>query len=148
MRVETCGTWQHSSADMKRVASTTESDRAWEELGRTQLYSAIIEHASRAEFFGSGEEHVAGLLRIVGERIDPDFRPSRALDFGCGVGRVLIPLARLCDEAVGVDVSDAMLSEARRNCDERGLAHVELITTLDRLAADRRFDLVHTYIVL
>src|SRR6266496_3346600 len=110
-----------SFEDMKRVASTTESDRAWGELGRTQPYSAILEHGSRAEFFASGEEHVAGILQIVRERIDPGYRPTRALDFGCGVGRILIPLARLCDEAAGVDVSSAMRAEARRNCDERGL---------------------------
>ena len=133
---------------MKRVASRTESDQAWEELGRTQPYSAVLEHASRAEFFASGEEHVARLLQIVHERIDPDYQPSSALDFGCGVGRILIPLAQLCDKAVGVDVSDAMLAEARRNCDYRGLSNVGLISTLDELTDDRQFDLVHTYIVL
>jgi SAM-dependent methyltransferase len=133
---------------MKHVASRTESDQAWEELGRTQPYSAVLEHASRAEFFASGEEHVAHVLKIVHERIDPGYQPTSALDFGCGVGRVLIPLARLCGETVGVDVSDAMLSEARRNCDDRELSNVELISTLDELADDRQFDLVHTYIVL
>ena len=133
---------------MKRVASRTASDQAWEELGRTQPYSAVLEHASRAEFFSSGEEHVARVLQIVHECIDPDYQPASALDFGCGVGRVLIPLARLCDEAVGVDVSDAMLSEARRNCTDRGLSNVGLISTLDELTDGRQFDLVHTYIVL
>src|SRR3954452_21332249 len=133
---------------MKRVASTTESDRAWEELGRAQPYSAILDHSSRADFFASGADHVAGILQIIHERIVADYQPVCALDFGCGVGRVLIPLARVCDEVVGVDVSAAMLSEARRNCDELGLASVELESTLDGLAGDRRFDLVHTYIVL
>ena len=133
---------------MRRVASSTESDQAWEELGETHPYSAVLEHATRAEFFASGEEHVARVVQIVRERIDPDYKPSSALDFGCGVGRLLIPLARLCDEAVGVDVSHAMLSEARRNCDERGISNVELVSTLDELAGDRHFDLVHTYIVL
>lgn len=133
---------------MRRIASRTESDQAWEELGRTQPYSAVLEHASRGEFFASGEEHVRRVLQIVHDRIDPDYNPASALDFGCGVGRVLIPLARLCGEAVGVDVSEAMLSEARRNCVDRGLAKVELISTLDELAHGRRFDFVHTYIVL
>ena len=134
--------------EMKRVASRTDSDRVWEELGRTQPYSAVLEHASRAEFFASGEEHVARVLQIAHERIDPDYHPSRALDFGCGVGRILIPLAQLCEEVVGVDVSEAMLSEARRNCDDQGLSNVEFIPTLAALADDRQFDLVHTYIVL
>jgi SAM-dependent methyltransferase len=133
---------------MRRVASRTESDQAWEELARTEPYSAVLQHASRAEFFASGEEHVSRVLQIVRKQLDPDYEPSSALDFGCGVGRVLIPLARICDEVVGVDVSEAMLSEARRNCDERGLVNVDLASALDDLADDRQFDLVHTYIVL
>src|SRR5262245_16810385 len=48
-----------SLREMKRVASTTGSDRAWEELGRARPYWAIRNHASRAEFFASGEEHAA-----------------------------------------------------------------------------------------
>jgi len=127
---------------------TTDPDRAWQELGRADPYSAIIAHESRADFFESGERHVATVLGIVREQIDPSYRPARALDFGCGVGRVLIPLARLCDEVVGVDVSAEMLSEARRNCDERDLGNVELRPTLDALPADSQFDFVHTYIVL
>jgi SAM-dependent methyltransferase len=116
---------------MKRTALTTESDRAWEELGKTDPYWAILEHGSRAKFFASGEEHVAAVLQAVHERIDPDYRPTRALDFGCGAGRVLIPLAQICDEVVGVDVSEATLSEARRNCVDRGLANVELAAALE-----------------
>jgi len=133
---------------MRRVASRTDSDQAWEELARTRPYSAVLQHESRAEFFASGEEHVSRVLQIVRKHIDPDYEPSSALDFGCGVGRILIPLARICDEAVGVDVSDAMLSEARRNCAARGLSNVDLVSTLEDLTDDRRFDLVHTYIVL
>jgi SAM-dependent methyltransferase len=133
---------------MKQFASKTESDQAWEELGRTQPYAAVFAHGSRTEFFTSGEEHVARVLEIVRERIDPGFQPSTALDFGCGVGRLLIPLARRCGEAVGVDVSGAMRAEARRNCDEEGLTNVELVSTLDDLSDGREFDLVHTFIVL
>jgi 2-polyprenyl-3-methyl-5-hydroxy-6-metoxy-1,4-benzoquinol methylase len=127
---------------------TRDSDRAWKELGRTRPYSAIVEHESRAEFFESGEQHVELVMQIVRDHIDPDFRPARALDYGCGAGRILIPLARLSDDVVGVDVSEDMLSEARRNCDGRGLGNVELRSTLDELADRPPFDLVHTYIVL
>jgi trans-aconitate methyltransferase len=127
---------------------TTDSDRAWKELARTRPYEAIVDHASRVEFFESGEQHVDAVMQLVHEHVDAGFQPNHALDFGCGVGRILIPLARLCDDVVGVDVSDDMLAEARRNCDEFGLENVELRSTLNGLGGGRQFDLVHTYIVL
>jgi SAM-dependent methyltransferase len=38
----------------------------------------------------------------------------RHLDFACGTGRVLVALERLCDDSVGIDVSEEMLAVARR----------------------------------
>jgi SAM-dependent methyltransferase len=88
-------------------------------------------------------------MRIIQDQIDPDYEPTRALDFGCGVGRIVIPLARICEKVVGVDVSEDMLAEARRNCEERDLDNVALVQALDSLGVhEAGFDLVHTYIVL
>jgi len=123
------------------------SDRVWRQLASTDPYPAIIEHDTRASFFESGERHVTRLLDLV-ERVAPGHRARRVLDFGCGVGRVLIPLALRSDEAVGVDVSDAMLAEARRNCDEHGCTNVEFTTDIALLVDGPKFDLVHSYIVL
>ena len=89
------------------------------------------------------------MLSIIRERLDPAFAPRRALDFGCGVGRLLIPLARRCDEVTGVDISSSMLAEARRNCDAAGVNNVRLVQGDDELTGvTGQFDFVHTYIVL
>jgi len=85
-------------------------------------------------------------LQLVG-RIFPGFRPSSVLDFGCGVGRLVIPFAGRFDEVIGVDVSEAMLEEARRNAGAQGRSNVDFATDL-ALFGDRTFDLVHSYIVL
>jgi SAM-dependent methyltransferase len=62
------------------------------------------------------------LARITAEVVDwlraaallgPD---RRVLDLGCGIGRVLAALAPEVGEAVGLDVSSAMVAEARRRC--------------------------------
>ena len=125
------------------------SDRDWEEFGRSDPYAAVLAYESRSAFFASGDEHVAALLRIIREQLPPGVEPLRALDFGCGVGRLLIPLAETFREVVGVDISESMRAETRRNCDERGLDNVELFPTLDPLVeSGARFELVHTYIVL
>ncbi|MFL5954449.1 MAG: class I SAM-dependent methyltransferase [Gaiellaceae bacterium] len=123
------------------------SDRVWRQLGRTDPYSAIINHDSQAGFFESGERHVEEVLQLV-DRLSPAFRPSSVLDFGCGVGRLVIPFAGRFDEVVGVDVSEAMLEEARRNAGAQGCSNVDFATDLALLGHRRTFDLVHSYIVL
>jgi ubiquinone/menaquinone biosynthesis C-methylase UbiE len=85
---------------------------------------------------------------MVRTHLDPTFRPKRALDFGCGVGRLVIPLSRICDSVTGVDVSSHMLREAKRNCELRGAENVELVGSDDSLSAvPGTFDFVHSYIV-
>ena len=130
----------------------------WERFGREDPYYgvwAIEEMRGKrpageiwTRFFASGEEHVTSLLERVREVTGPDFKPRRVLDFGCGVGRLLVPLARTAEGAVGVDVSPSMLAEARRNCEALGAANVELMapSELDGLAPE--FDLVHSALVL
>jgi SAM-dependent methyltransferase len=74
--------------------------------------------------------------------------PRSILDFGCGVGRVLAPFAKIADEVVGLDVSPSMLQEARRNCDEHQLRNVRLLVSDDNLSAlTGEFDLIHSCIV-
>jgi SAM-dependent methyltransferase len=134
------------------------TDVAWEEWGRRDPYFGVItdqkfrrsemDDRSKKEFFESGESHAQGVLATIRRHIDPAFAPRAVLDFGCGVGRLLIPFAKMADEAVGLDVSTSMLEEARRNCDEQGLRNVRLCASDDSLSAlCESFDLVHSCIV-
>ena len=70
-----------------------------------------------------------------------------AIDFGCGVGRLLRPLAQRFQRVAGIDVSPTMLELSRRNLAEYD--NVDLVRTpQDLLARDERFDFVHSYIVI
>lgn len=135
-----------------------ERDR-WEALASTQPYwTVLVEDRFRAEhmspsdrraFFETGERDVVRTLDAV-RRIFPDFRPRVTVDYGCGVGRLSIPLARASERVIGVDVSERMLAEARRNCLEAGAANVDFMTATSFLAnpdAVCAADFVHSYIV-
>jgi len=50
-------------------------------------------------------------------------RSSRVLDVACGPGIVVEALARVAGEAVGCDITPAMLDKARERCNRAGLAN-------------------------
>ncbi len=139
-----------------KISSDSSTD--WQELGSTDPYWAVLTHerfrtgritdSARREFFGSGEEHVDSVMQTIRDSLVPDFAPTRALDFGCGVGRILLPLARRVPGAVGVDVAPSMLAEAKRNLAEQEVS-AELVLGDDALSqVQGDFDFIHSYIVL
>jgi len=138
---------------------TQTTDNAWEAWAVQDPYYSVLTDPkfrateltglAREEFFASGCAHVAHVLGVCRQRLDPAFAPQRVLDFGCGVGRLMIPFAGVASEVVGMDIAPSMLEQARRNCDERNLRNVILVPSDDNLSsAEGRFDLVHTCIVL
>jgi SAM-dependent methyltransferase len=144
---------------LRRWVRRPDPNRDWERFGHDEPYLGVITHDSflrerlspevLAAFFATGEQHVAEVVSMIEGELDPGFAPKRALELGCGVGRILVPLAERCEEVVGVDVSESMLREARRNLDQRGIRNVTLVRAGDSLAGVAgRFDWVHSYIVL
>lgn len=135
------------------------TDTEWEKWGRQDPYFGVItaerfrsdrlNDEALAEFFVSGEHHVEGVLRSCRNYFGSDFAPKRILDFGCGVGRLVVAFAREADEVVGVDISESMLAEAARNCANRELGNVRLARSDDKLSqVSGTFDLVHSAITL
>ncbi len=132
----------------------------WDRLARDPYYAVINDEAYRGtrlsdgekdRFDRSGEADVARTLQDIRALIDPDFRPRHALDLGCGTGRLTIPLARVCTDVVGVDISEVMLSEAGRNATERDVTNVRFVATKqyfgDRGPSWPSPDFIHSYIV-
>jgi 2-polyprenyl-3-methyl-5-hydroxy-6-metoxy-1,4-benzoquinol methylase len=137
----------------------TNTDNAWKYFGQHDPYwgvvtseeyrDQVLTEDSKKTFFDSGRQHVDELIRIVHAHLDPSFDMETALDFGCGVGRILIPLAKLCRSVVGIDISEAMLAEAQENCRQQGLTNVSLVQGDDSFSqTSQKFDFVHSYIVL
>jgi SAM-dependent methyltransferase len=85
---------------------------------------------------------------MIRKYINPAFEPASVVDFGCGVGRLLVHFSPVAREVVGLDVSPSMLEEAKRNCDEFGVSNVQLLLSDDQLSAlSGRYDLIHSFIV-
>src|SRR5688572_27047499 len=58
---------------------------------------------------------------LDGTRPQPD---DRALDVGCGAGGLAVALASICQEVTGVDLTPAMLNQARALQAAKGVANV------------------------
>lgn len=136
----------------------TNPDRDWERFGRIDPYFAVLTHEeyhrdrldaeSLARFFESSRTYLDDVLETIREGMDPAFRPVRALDFGCGVGRVTLPLAAIASSVVGVDISQSMLSEAAENSRREGRSNITWVLGDDELSrVPGRFDFVHSVIV-
>jgi trans-aconitate methyltransferase len=97
------------------------------------------------EVFAQGVDYFRGLEARFAELGVPLIREGIGLDFGCGVGRVLVPMAQHFRRAVGVDVSAQMLEEARRHLSGRG-ADLRLYdgVDIDGSLGELRYDFLHT----
>ena len=100
------------------------------------------------EFFASGEAVVSWMLGVIDAGLSPQFAPMSTLEYGCGVGRLALPLARRPGSVTAVDASPVMLDLAKREAGRRGLGHIVFQTDTELFAAPRPFDLVVCYHVL
>lgn len=123
-----------------------ELDPMWAVLSQPS-YGGSREEAVQS-FFATGEGEISGAFDVARELGRPG-RYGRALDFGCGLGRLSRALAKRFERCVGVDVSPRMLENARRlngdvtNCEFVLNAQPDL-----RQFDDDSFDVVYSSIVL
>lgn len=99
------------------------------------------------EFMKTGEREIALLFHTFAELQLP-VPHSRALDFGCGVGRLTQALARRQPHVLGVDISPVMIDLARRlNRYEHAAYMCSAETGLETLPG-RSFGCIYSNIVL
>lgn len=133
------------------------SDESWELLAQSEPYYAVLTEdaflgaagslEAMRRFFSTGEAEVAWLLALAAQVAGDSFRPASALDFGCGVGRLAIPMARRVARVVGVDAAPTMIALARQHCDASGIANAEFGSLADVRLRAETFDFVYSMIV-
>jgi SAM-dependent methyltransferase len=134
-----------------------DSDASWENYGKRDPYYGVLSdnkfrnqnlsESVLAAFMQSGETHIDDAVKFAESNFGP-LRRGRALDFGCGVGRLVLPLARRFSHATGLDISDSMLAETRRNAAQAEVRNITLARGLAELPPDDSYDFIHSFIVL
>jgi len=127
----------------------------WDKLGSDDPLWAILAAPEqrgnkwdREEFLATGRAHVDEILTSL-EEADIAVQFGRALDFGCGVGRLTQALGRHFLEADGVDIAPSMidLAEEMNLHPDRIRFHLNAADELS-LFDDDSFDFVLSLIVL
>ena len=131
----------------------------WEELARREPYFSVLNddgsrgvdgnRVASAAFFETGEADIASLLSAIASVVGHDIPLTSCLDFGCGAGRLTLPLARRATRVIGCDLAPTMLTHARRNAEDAGLDNVTFIESGDLVSLpDGQFDFVCSLLVL
>lgn len=118
----------------------------WEELARCEPYFPVLtDEGIRDEaFLETGEADIALLLPAVASLLGREVPLTSVLDFGCGAGRLTVPLARRAVRVVACDIAPSVLEHARKNVREAGLSNVTFVETRE-LAG--RFDFICSLLV-
>ncbi len=99
-------------------------------------------------FDATGDEIVHGLKWEMRRLPEGNLRARRALEIGCGPGRLLKPMSALFGEIHGVDISDQMVERARLRLGDIPHAHVHVALRSNlEMFADESFDFVYSYAV-
>lgn len=136
-------------SDLERLRDT------WESGARRDPHWVVLTDPARShgrwsgeEFFESGREDARRLFERLRDLNTPG-DASRALDFGCGLGRISAALADRFQEVDGVDISESMAKQARSlHADRKGLNfHVNVAADLSMFQSGS-YDLVHSLMTL
>ena len=134
------------------------TNREWEKIGATDPYFGVCSHdqyrlsnlkeENKEKLFISGSDHINNILNNIKKHIDPAYTPKKAVDFGCGVGRMVIPLAKIAKSVVGLDISESMLNEAKKNCENQSIKNASFFKADENLSAlNDKYDFIHSFIV-
>ena len=120
--------------------------RRWESLAREDAEFYIwTPMADGDDFKASGERDAAHIWALVDANL-----PKRrtVLEIGCGVGRILLPMRRKFDAAIGVDIAPTMLAKLEANAVAAGLSNVRGVLATDPWESHGPIDLAYSHIVL
>lgn len=140
--------------DQKDRRNIDDLRAGWERLGEQDpLWAVLTDPTKRGrrwtydEFLAAGETEIKTVFDHLAE-LGLDVKRGRALDFGCGTGRLTQALARRFERVDGVDIAQAMLTGARALDPPDNISFHHNAAPHLKLFADDAFDFVYSSIVL
>lgn len=99
---------------------------SWDQFAESDPMEAVMtgEDWDEEAFYATGQREIDALMKTVRDT-HPDLSFDRALDFGCGLGRLSFGLSQHFQNVIGVDISSKMLEQASAN--RRASKQVEFI---------------------
>lgn len=88
----------------------------WHILGQKNPFWAIMTNKTnwnKEDFFQTGEEEVGKIMKHV-NKLRIRLTQQRALDFGCGVGRLTQALTKYFKTTIGLDIAPSMIKLAKK----------------------------------
>jgi len=126
------------------------TNKNWQKLGQKDPFWAVLSWPEKkhnkwqaAELFETGENEVAALMEYLA-KLEIGLVKGKALDFGCGVGRLTQALARRFDRAVGVDAAPAMLEQAGIYNKANNCSFVLNTDPALKIFSDNEFDFIYS----
>jgi 2-polyprenyl-3-methyl-5-hydroxy-6-metoxy-1,4-benzoquinol methylase len=135
---------------------THSSEKHWQKWGKENPYYGVVSHEEyRGEslenvieerFYQTGHDHIdLQLEKLKKLNISID-NIGDVIDFGCGVGRLTLPLAKKFKRVIGLDVSDDMLNIASEKAKNKNICNVDFINSKN-LDTIKMVDMINSYIV-
>lgn len=127
----------------------------WDKFGKMDPFWSILTVPEKFgnkwnvdEFFKTGVDEIFGVMNYL-KTLDVKLSTRKALDFGCGVGRLTQALAIHFNEVHGIDIAPSMVELARKNnrYQDKCFYHINNGNDI-RQFCDNNFDFVYTNIVL
>jgi SAM-dependent methyltransferase len=106
--------------------------REWEEFAKEDPHFYICTELPKGDvegFWRSGEDIVERELMPLADR--HKLTLGVALEIGCGVGRLALPLSRHFISVLGVDLAEGMVSQAASLAARRGITNAHFLTVDD-----------------
>jgi cyclopropane fatty-acyl-phospholipid synthase-like methyltransferase len=127
-------------------------DNYWEIFSKENAYFYIVsdkkmnssDETMLKHFFMSGEIGTEHSFKYVNKYI---LNREKALEIGCGIGRLTIPHSKLFKTIYAVDISETMLDKLRKNIKEKKINNIKAFLPYEAWDEHSNIDYAYSFIV-
>lgn len=125
----------------------------WDKLASVNPMSSILVDNKKIHkdwlidnFFSTGYSEMSDLVSTM-SRNNISCKKHKAMDFGCGIGRLTQALAEEFDEVVGVDIAPTMIAIAKKHCSKNNCSFRINLSNDLKIFDCNSFDFIYSNIV-